>query len=351
MRSFRMRSISNCNVKKNPLFNNKNILVVRFEVLLYVLVSLAYSYFLSVYFLDFDNVTDRGNYIVHVLDAEKRFFNSDWSLSGTISFFANEPLWRFINYILSQFFDPKKSIAIYIFISSFVFAFSVFIISNRYNHSVHVVFIFALLCLLLPQVMKNFISHLRQGVAISLFLFSYVFLTGWRQKTIFLLMPFIHASFFFVIIILYLPKIFGLIKPSVGVGFTFLSFVFLMSGYISLDMASFLGAKQTYYELADGRVSGLGFIFWSCVFLIYIKQGSVFVSENKLALHALLFYISVYWFFPVAGRIFESVLIFVLIAALGLRSSNFYFCIFLYIMYFLYQWVPRIGQAGLGWAG
>lgn len=318
-------------------------------------ISLSYSFFVAWYFSGFYkepflDVIDRKNYILHVSASDVWLFSYDFfSISDFFSFVVNEPLWKFLNYALGLFLTPEDSIFLYVFISSFLFCFSVFYLAGeRAGKNIFFLVFLVFVIITLPQVAKNYIAHLRQGVAISLFFFTWAFFKE-RRRGLLLLTPFIHASFFFVILIYFFSYYSRSIRFDKHLKSIIFSLVFSIAGFFALDIADFMGARQIGYELADRRVSGLGFIFWSAVFFIYLSQGKKFIEKNALGFYGLLFYLSAYWFLPVIGRIFESVLVFVLLASLDLSKNKFLIFLILYSFYFIYLWLPKLGEVGFGW--
>lgn len=57
-------------------------------------------------------------------------------------------------------------------------------------------FVFAMVICLLPQVMKNYIVHSRQGVTIALFMFALTSASFTMRRVGYIVAPSIHASFF-----------------------------------------------------------------------------------------------------------------------------------------------------------
>lgn len=306
-----------------------------------VIVSLA----LALFAISFESVyiTDRARYVVHVAAADEILFR--YLPEGIITYLVNEPLWKLINYGLSLAFDdPVDAIKFYVFIASFISSYIVLSHDTRY-------FLLLLAFILLPQFLKNYIAHLRQGVAISIFLVGWFGFSGKKRYFIIMLTPFIHASFFFFIFILATQKILSYIKITIAPRMILYFIVITGMSLVTLTIAEVLGARQTSYEYFGADVSGLGFMFWFAIFMLFASQGGEFVQKHLLGMSVLLFYLVSYTFLPVAARIFESGLILVLLASLSLSPGRFLLFLPAFFLYFSLQWFPRIGVEGLGWLG
>lgn len=309
-------------------------------------------YWIGVFFLSFvfafalasfqsDLIIDRANYITHVTAASVRLLV--YLSESVVAFLSNEPIWRILNFVLGLFFEPVTAVSAYIFFSAFLVSYS----ALNYNRKF---FLLLLLFLLLPQFLKNYIVHLRQGFAIALFVYAWLRLSGKSRVFVLVLTPFIHSSFFFVLFLVGFQQVVERLRLSMGVKFSLLALVAVVIGGFSLQLAGALGARQDY-ELGGDRVSGLGFIFWSVILAIYLSQGRSFLKKNFLGVGALVFYLSVYFYLPLAGRIFESLIIFTLLASLDLKGVRFLAFLGFYAFYFIFQWYFRLGVEGFGWIG
>src|SRR5690554_1433250 len=301
-----------------------------FKSILIGIISLCVALFA----ISFDSVdiTDRARYIVHIAAADQILFR--YLPEGLITYLVNEPLWKLMNYGLSLVFeDPVNAIKIYVFIASFISSYIVIKYDPRY-------FLLLLAFILLPQFLKNYISHLRQGVAISVFLLGWYGFLGKKRYLIIMLTPFIHASFFFFIFILATQKILSLVRITIALRMIVFFVVITGMSLVALTIAQILGARQTSYEYFGADVSGLGFLFWFSIFMLYASQGVGFIQRNLLAMSVLIFYLVSYTFLPVAARVFESGIIIVLLASLSLSPGRFLLFLPAFFLYFF-----QIGRA------
>ncbi|MGI2153086.1 EpsG family protein [Shewanella oncorhynchi] len=315
--------------------------------------SLGYTFFISflallyslmlVFIIPIDAVMDRANYLIYASDSELIF--ARYFSIGFLSVFTNEPVWLIINVFLNRFFTAENVVFIVIFFSSFISSYLVLKSNPKY-------FFFLLFILFMPQVVSKYIVHLRQGLAIS------IFLVGWSLKNtrwrflLLLITPFIHSSFFFVLFLYFFSEISLKLKLDRDIRSILVVFLGLGLGLGLGYVANLIGARQANeYDFSSANISGLGFIFWFGVFSLYWFQGRDFVRKHAFSISALIFYLSTYFLIEVTGRIFESMIIFVLLASLDLtawRRKAFILALFLFV---LLTWLPRINQPWLGWGG
>lgn len=306
---------------------------------------LAFSFVVAIIYavvlsgLKIDSFVDRDNYLIyaeHSSDILARYVSE-----GALSVIFNEPAWLFLNILLSSFFLPDVVLRVIIFFSAFLTCFYVLRFKAKY-------FFVLLFFLLLPQVLKNNIIHLRQGLAISFFLIGYFSSRSGLRWAFIGLSSLIHASFLFLVLLFFINQLFTIYRYSIGLRVLFISLLSITVGGGGMWIARVLGARQ-----GEGGqsvdVSGLGFMFWLAVAVLFFSQGKQFLKSNGFAYSILLFYLLTYFFLPVTARIFESGMILVLLAGLSLdsyRKLSFFAALF---FYFCVQWYQRAGLPGFGW--
>ena len=153
-------------------------------------ISMIYALFLTLYFPIDDSIIDRGNYLIY---AENSLIIVGRYLDESIlALFFNEPVWLMINIVLSSFLEPQNTLRTIIFVSSFTVSFLLLRNNLRY-------FWILLIILAFPNVIKNFIIHIRQGLAIAFFLIGWFSSSKSTKYFFFILSPFVHTSFFIVV--------------------------------------------------------------------------------------------------------------------------------------------------------
>jgi hypothetical protein len=276
---------------------------------------------------------DRSNYLAmasHPGAILSRNLSSGW-----LDALVNEPIWLVANMGLGQFLSPEEVIRSVIFLGAFVFSY-VFLRAGVRNWPWLVIFLFT------PQIMKNFTTHLRQGLAIAIFLagyFSHNRARGW------LLMgasPFIHASFFLILPVTAIPEILKRLQVGVDVRILVLASFTLTVGLTLGIVAQFLGARQgEQYEFQLTTISGLGFVFWLGILALFVLQGSSFLRRYTVEVGILLFYLTSYFLIEVTARIFESGMPLVLLAGLALTAWRRVAFISALLSYGAIQWIMQ----------
>ncbi len=317
-------------VKKDPLY----------KVFIFIF-SIFYAYALASMIPMDDSIKDRVSYLAYASDSVAISFR--YLSSGVIAFLANEPVWLGINVILSQLLSPEQVVFSVVLFSSFWSSYLILKFDPRY-------FFFLLLVVFFPQVILKYAVHLRQGVAIA------VFLLGWFSGVrsiryfLFFLTPFIHSSFFFILLLLLLTSIFKKAKLAFDLRTVLVICLGISLSFVIGVVAEAVGARQGgSSEQVSSGVSGFGFVFWLIVFLLYMFQGRTFCYLNSLAMTILVFYLSTYFFSKFTGRIFESAIILVLLSGLALTSWRKLIFLGLISVFFALSWGMKLGEPWLGW--
>ncbi len=284
---------------------------------------------------------DRGNYLTYASAAPlilERYISG-----GPLTVLANEPVWLLLNSLLGAIFSPETVVRLLIFFPAGIVAWLTLQHRRRWMG-------WALLFLLFPAVIKNHIIHLRQGVAIALFLLGwYARRRQWRW-TLWLLTPFIHVSFFFVLAIYTLVHTAKMLRLAVDLR-TLVTLCAAIAISLSLPwLASKMGARQAFeYNLREVDVSGLGFLFWSSILIILFSQGRTFLQRHSFEVAMLVFYLGTYFLGAVSARIYESALLLVLLS--GLQLEKYRRAVFLVGItgFVILDYYLRLGQPWLGW--
>lgn len=283
---------------------------------------------------------DRDNYLSYAQSSDvvaQRYLNDGWQ-----ALIFNEPLWLAINAALARLFDAPSVLCILIFGSASIVA---YLVMRRGPHR----FLYLLFLLIVPFVIKNHIIHLRQGVAIAIF-FTAIQIKSRPIRIILLLVaPLVHSSFFVVVLMYLLSRVVGRssIRPGMSV---FLMLVASVTGMLAFSgVAAWSGARQAESIAVADDVSGLGFALWMCVLIIFIFEGQTFLKANLFPVSILLFYLASYFFTAQAGRILESGVLAVFLAALSLKRGRFALFFAAIIAYTMIDYVRKSGLPWFGW--
>ncbi|MCK0769388.1 hypothetical protein [Chromohalobacter canadensis] len=293
--------------------------------------------------LDIDGYIDRANYLVYAKYSKEVF--AMYAANGFSEMLTNEPLWLLFNIWLSEHFTPEDTLRVVIFFSSFLVS---FLVLRSYPKYAFVLVLF----ILMPQVLKNNIIHLRQGLGITFF-----FLGWWCRylplRILFIgLAPLVHASFFFINALFLLNIAFSTFSVSIVWRVVYTLGVGVVLGVMGIWLADALGARQggnAMYSGMGAGGTGLAFLFWIVFTVVLFMEGKAFLKNNFFAVSILIFYLSTYFLLPVTARVFESGMLVVLLASLGLTDWRRYAAYTLYAFYFCMQWYPLLGLPGYGW--
>ncbi|MFC4656864.1 hypothetical protein ACFO3I_17735 [Rheinheimera marina] len=233
---------------------------------------------------------------------------------GVHALITNEPVWLVFNSFMGLLLEPRDVVRLIIFFSASVTAYYL-LRTNPKN------IWWLLLFLFFPQIVKNFVIHLRQGLAIAVFLIGW-FSDSHRKKLIIVgLTPFIHASFFFVLMLLAMTYLYRRMRLA-GDLRNILTIIYASAlGAMLLVLARLFGARQgSNQELANETTSGASFLLWSLLVVLMLLQGQNYLRRYSFAVSAVLFYLCIYFTSPVAGRVFESAIPLVVLAGLALTG-------------------------------
>ncbi|WP_157753497.1 EpsG family protein [Thiomicrorhabdus chilensis] len=329
-----------------PVFNqaaNCNKLSVYLNFFAVFAISIAYAFVLANIIPMDESIKDRLNYLNYAGSSEIVFLR--YLSTGYLPVLMNEPLWLSINIILNQFFEPEATVRLIIFFSAFTTSFLILKSNPRY-------FLFLIFLLIFPQVIGKFVVHLRQGLAITIFLLAWFTLNKQLRWFLLAMTPFIHASFFFVLLLYGFTWFLEKLKLALDLR----TIAVVMLGcmvVISLGvLVSFLGARQAeIYDFNSTEVSGLGFLFWLGIFAVYYSQGRSFAKKHVFAMSAIVFYLTTYFFIEVTARIFESMVIIVLLASVDLTSWRRKLFVTTLMAFVGIAWLLKLSEPWLGWGG
>lgn len=301
----------------------------------------AYAFTLAL--LPIEKFIDTDNYLTYVTSSI--ILLETYLSSGIVTLLQNEPIWLLINVVLGLFLENDVVLRILVFFSSLLFSFSIL----RLRKPEPKFILFAIAICLLPQIMKNYVIHLRQGFAISVFVLSMLAVTRVPRLAGLAATPFIHASFFFVQINMIVT---WFMKESMKRGLNARAAVFIgmvavcVTSVGAILMVDFFGARQIE-EQRDMFLerSGMGFIFWLIIFLIFVANNQRFKVAHFFAIASILGYIGLYFTFSPIARVLESAMPIVLIAGYELKRGRLLF-FSLFTSFFVFQWLAPIVTGG-----
>jgi hypothetical protein len=270
---------------------------------------------------------DRTNYITYAVDSVGIFANyENW-----LVILFNEPLFLLINGALSYFFHADS--VPYVFV--FFIAFTLFFVVVKKSKNVLTASVAILLLIFTAQVFHLQLVILRQGIATALFVWLVYYC--WQTKKFYFFLPIlglIHSSFFIVTAMFYIDKLTtGYIsqRPTIRLA---VQFIFgLVVSLLGLYIAAALGMRQASESHILGPVSvgGGNFILWSIVLITLVSLSTRRLYSDPFYIVAMLglcFYLALYFFSPISGRIVGVFLPFCLVAITSSFSGRVLFIMF-----------------------
>lgn len=293
----------------------------------------------TIFSIQLDDITDRKNYHDNVIDGEILFENAINSNFPVI--FFTESLFKFVYFIFSKLgLSPEYAIKIVILISIILFFRVLF--SFRGLNIWEILLIF--FC---PTVIVNFIMTIRQGFALSIFLFIFFQV---KNKRLINLIPLIHFAYFIVLPVFYLSNYIKKrteINPILWLSL-FLFFCVSLSIFI-LKITNSL--NLFYFDAFQDNVQfkfGFGIIFWFFILLLFVLEGKYFLNKYMFESMIVIFYIGTVAFFNPFSRILQASSVFVLLAGFTLTGWRRQMFIIILVLFDFYLIVPMIINKSLG---
>ena len=303
---------------------------------------IALVYGLALASLPLETFKDRDNYLLYGANS-LQILEGLWNVSP-LAAMANEPAWLLLNHLLSMAFEPEGVVRVLIAVPAMTVAWL-----SLTHAEERTPLIWIGLLLLLPQIVKNHIVHVRQGVAIAVFLAGWFAASKPARTLCFAIAPLIHVSFLVVTPLLVVVWALDHARASFYVRLLVVTLTCAAASIGTRWIAGSFEARQTEeYEFVAKEISGLGFVLWSTVLVVMVAQGRRYVSRNTFALISLSLYLSLYFVVEFSARVFESTMLIVLMAALtttGLRLRILQ-AIILFVLVF--QYLMQAGQPALG---
>jgi hypothetical protein len=292
---------------------------------------LSFLYAATLTALPLNIFKDRENYINYIINANEVLA---YTLErGSLTLISNEPLFNLLCIGLNETVEIETGLSIIIFMGAFLVAFQTLRVNPKKIYLL-------MLLLVTPQILKNHIVHLRQGLAIGFFLVGWRYTRPLQKWPVLLISPLIHSSFFIVLMQLIMSEFFQRYRISRGIVILIYIVIGLLVGIGLNALASQFGARQAEIDFSDANSSsGLGFIFWFLILVVMLSETREFFQENIFEIGAVIFYLSTYFITPFSARIFESALMVVLLSSLKITGFSRHLFIGLILTYASVQWI------------
>lgn len=285
-----------------------------------------------------EGLKDRDNYLAFLENAP--IFLLGWLQDDILSILANEPLWILLANALAALLASEQALSVIVVVPAWLVAYQVLKQDPRQA-------ILLMAFLLSPQILKNHVIQLRQGLAIAIFLTAWFASTRSLRWVLLLLTPFIHSSFFFVLLLIGLTQVLRRLQFSPRAAVAVYVLLGVTVGVLLDVVVKASGARQgeeASFGAAEG-ISGLGFLYWAVGLVILLFQSRAFLREHMLEVGSVAFYLATYFLSPFTARVFESTLLLVFLAALRMRGTSRLAFVFFILLYSVLQWLLIINGA------
>lgn len=249
---------------------------------------------------------------------------------------VDEPLWLLFNTILGLFLNAEIAVRVIIIISCIIALKS---IGKLTNNSILMLFLFVFI----GEVLAKYILHLRQGLAISIFLLGLA-IGGNKGTFIKGLAPFIHTSFWIVILYDIFEMLLKRQKISVRKRLTIFSvmnmIVILLIPYLTVLLND--RRVDIYNFSMSPDASGNGFIFWLIFGLTYL----LVIEKDHfgiLGCYGIIFYLESYFILEFSPRILENFLLIIIIAIVNSKQRYSNVPLILLLIFGFLGWFFRGG--------
>lgn len=287
--------------------------VINFLIIL--LVGILYVPFIAL--MPNDWFRDRDNYLIYANMASIIKDNYDG-----ISLYFNEPIFLLINDKLSLYFDVETIPHIF----SFFLVFSFFVGLAYYSKNILMFFLGLILSIVIPYMIQSELVALRQGLATGFFIFSFLLTKDNKILAVVLFfLAFIHSIFFIFFIFFVLNFIvFSKLELKIKLSLNFILMI-VISMFLIL-LAQFFGLRQgeEYQQNMEVSRSGGAFFVFLIVFMYLYLWGDK--SDKRLydfSLIGLVIFLTAYFLTPIAGRLFNTIIpfvVFLLISRANLKD-------------------------------
>jgi len=275
---------------------------------------------------------DRDNYTAYLEFAPANLLV--WLDRDLVSILTNEPIFLLMNAAMATLFSVEQALKLLIFVPAVIVAYHVLRASPRNA-------VYLLAVLLAPALLQKHIVHLRQGLAISIFIVGWFTVSPRLRWSLIALTPFVHASFFFVLGLMAAGWALRKLRLPPWVCVCVFAMLGITIGLSLEDLARATGARQSEeYEFAVAQgISGAGFLFWCAMLGLFLIQSRRFLREHALEVGSVAFYLSTYFLSPVTARVFESTMLIVLLSVLKMTGSGRLAFMTAIVLFVLLQWL------------
>ena len=277
-------------------------------------------------FCFYDDITaDRDGYLSYAINA-KEIINNTLNYNLYL-FLINEPLWLLTNIFISIIIDDQ-------YVPLAVGLINYLICVNFVFKKVEKKYIFAILILFfMPQIYKSFLVHLRQGLAVGLYISSFICKNKGYKYVLMFSAGLVHNSFIPISAVHILYDRYSKFFSAKTIIFITLSLGSISAVFL-FEILELLNFRQhDNYSGVVQNNSGIGFFFWSIIFSILLTNNSSRLKSTLIVIIPIGIYLLLYFVNPISARFLESYLILIVSSIYLLSKYKFYT---VYVMLFFW---------------
>lgn len=295
------------------------------KVIYSVLAIISIFYFVKT--IDFISGIDIVNYLNYATLSLKHLINN--INNGLLQVIINEPIFLLINIVLNMIFSAEGVIIFIVIISVSLYYYS---FGKLNNWNIYMI----ISTILLSQINVNFTTHIRQGLALSIYLFSFTKENKYKRFVLKLLACFTHTSLLFLFLFEIIEVILNWLKIRSFKIYKniIISFILTMI-LVSIPLiATIIGDRRGQsYSLFFNISIGGGWIFWFLFGILYLKYNKT-QKFYKLNVYGIIFYLVGYLIFQASARVFENIIPFIICDICNNKNKNYKYISMLLLLCF-----------------
>ena len=279
-----------------------------------------------------ENITDRYSYMTSIENSSS-FINVRLINKDLITVLLNDPLW--VLFLAGTFFLDIDTETAVILVSFLGFVLTWHVIVYRIGLKLDVFFV-----LVSYVFLANYITHIRQGLALSITL---IFLYGRLNPSWILASGLFHNSFFVLAPLIWVRNKFKITLSNIH--------LYVFGGVISLFVIVLLfeSSRQEYFSDFHMKKDAIGFgwLFWLTVYasrILVFRNSLVDFVSVVLPLYLIFYFIEP----TVAGRMMEVLVLFLILDIR--RTSSLAISTSYSLLFFILSWVSNYSSNFYGFA-
>ncbi|QHH93525.1 EpsG family protein [Acinetobacter proteolyticus] len=298
-----------------------------FYFLATLFIGLIYINFLSL--LPNELFRDRDNYLIYAASADDII-----STYPGILLFFNEPLFLYFNYFLSKIFPFEFIPNLFVYIITTIYFY--FIASKSKNFITF--FLGLILSILVPYILQNEVVALRQGVATALFMLAFFSFKDNKKIIVTLFFCSLFHSIFFIFLFFYFLNFVVLSNVKINKKIVINALWMFIFSLVAIVVAKFFGLRQGDEYSGSTQIGGSGgafVVFFATALYLWFWGDRSNKRLYEFAILGTTIFLVAYFLTPIAGRMYNTIMPFVLILLLQKSRFQDIICLLILVLIFL----------------